>query len=64
MRPRIERIDGLVRDFRHALLADHRLRQALRIVHIVETEAAFHAQAVLVRRAVLAGDVEELVSNT
>ena len=61
MRPRIGRIDEFVRDFRHALLADHRLGDALRIVHVVEAEAALHAQPVLVRRTVLAGDVEQLV---
>jgi hypothetical protein len=48
MRPRIARIDLLVRDFGYALLADHRLQQALRIAHIVETVAALHAQPLLV----------------
>ncbi len=61
MRPRIGRVDDLVRNFRYALLADHRLRQALRIADIVEAEAALNAQPVLVGRAVLAGDVQELV---
>ena len=32
MRPRVRRIDELVRHLRHAVLADHRLQQALRIV--------------------------------
>ncbi len=54
MRPRVGRIDELVRHLRHAVLADHRLQQALRIVHVVEAEAALHAEPVLVGRAVLA----------
>src|SRR5579883_2995806 len=61
MRPWVERVDMLVRDLRHAVLADHRLQEALRIVHVVEAEAALHAQAVLVRGAVLAGDLDDLV---
>ena len=61
MRPRIRRIDQFVRNFRHAVLADHRLGQPLRIVDVVEAEAAFDAQPLLVRRAVLAGDVKQLV---
>src|SRR5262245_3021399 len=43
MRVRISRINELVRHLRHALLADERLKQALRVVHIVEAEAALHA---------------------
>ena len=61
MRPGIRRVDEFVRDFRHALLADHRLQDALRIVHVIEAEAALHAEPVLVRRTVLAVDVEQLV---
>src|SRR5581483_4409527 len=61
MRPRIGRVDKLVRHLGHAVLADHRLQQALRIADIVEAEAAFDAEPVLVGRAVLAGDVEQLV---
>src|SRR6185437_12120702 len=61
MRPRIRRIDKFVRNFRHAVLADHWLGQPLRIVNVVEAVAAFHAQPLLVRRAVLAGDVKQLV---
>ena len=61
MRPRIRRIDELVRHLRHAVLADHRLQQALRIVHVVEAEAALHAKPVLVGRAVLAFDGDDLV---
>src|SRR6185437_12893047 len=61
MRPRIGRVDLFVRHFRHAVLADHRLGQALRIADVVEAEAAFHAQTLLVRRAVAAGYVKQLV---
>ena len=61
MRPRIRRVDEFVRHFRHAVLADHRLQQALRIVHVVEAEAALDAEPVLVGRAVLAGDGDDLV---
>jgi hypothetical protein len=46
---------------RHAILADHRRLQALRIADIVETKAALYAQPVLVRRALAAGDGDELV---
>src|SRR5215210_241404 len=61
MRPGIGGIDEIVGALGHTILAHHRLGQALRITHVVETEAAFHAQPVLVRRAVLPGDVKELV---
>ena len=44
--------------FADAVLADHRLQQPLRIVHVVEAEAAFDAEPVLVGRPVLAGDGE------
>ena len=50
-----------MRHFRHAGLADHRLEQALRIVHVIEAEAAFDAKPVLIGRAVLAGDGDDLV---
>ena len=50
-----------MRHFRHAVLADHRLQQPLRVVHVIEAEAALDAEPVLVGRAVLAGDVEQLV---
>src|SRR6202035_5403154 len=50
-----------VRHFRHAVLADHRLQQALRIVHVIEAEAALDAEPVLIGRAVLAGDGDDLV---
>ncbi len=61
MRERVGRIDQIVGGFRDAVLADQRLRQALRIADIVEAEAALHAQPVLVGRAVAAGDVKQLV---
>ncbi len=61
MRERVGRIDQIVGGFRHAVLAHHRLHQALRIADIVEAEAALHAQPVLVGRAVAAGDGNQLV---
>ena len=61
MRPRIGRIDQIVGGLGDAVLADHRLRQALRIADIVEAEAALHAQAILVGRTVAAGDRDQLV---
>ncbi len=61
VRPRIRRIDELVRHLRHAVLADHRLQQALRIGDVIEAEAALHAEPVGIRRAVLADDGDDLV---
>ena len=61
MRPRVRRVDELVRHLRHAVLADHRLQQALRIGDVVEAEAALDAEPVLVGRAVLALDRDDLV---
>jgi len=49
-------IDGEHRGLREAGLADQRLGQALRMRRIVETIAALDAQAVMVRRTVLAVD--------
>ena len=51
------RLDGLGR----VRPADQRLGQALRAVRVVEAEAALDAQPVLVRRAVAAGDVGDLL---
>src|ERR1700730_3826730 len=61
MRPRVGRVDYLVRNFGHSLLPDHRPGEPLGIVDVVEAEAALDAKPILVRRAVVAGDVEELV---
>jgi len=61
MRERVRRIDQIGGGFGHAILAHHRLGQALRIADVVETEAALHAQAVLVGRAVSTGHVQKLV---
>src|SRR5262245_24547636 len=44
MRPRIHRIYEFVRHLRHALLADHGLGKPLRVVHVVEPEAALHTE--------------------
>ena len=61
MRQRVRRIDQIVGSFGDAVLADHRLHQALRIGDVVEAEAALDAEPVLVGRAVRAGDRDELV---
>src|SRR6266849_2869532 len=61
MRPWIGGIDRVVRVLAHAFLADQRLREAMRVVHIVEAEAPLHAQPVLVGRPVRAADMNELV---
>src|SRR5207253_118829 len=58
MRPWICRIDQIVGALGGAIPAHHRLRQALWVAHIVEAEAALHAQPVLIRWAVLAGYME------
>ncbi len=54
-------VERIVDVLRRALLADQRLGEALRIVHVVEAEPALDAEALVVRRPVLAGDVEQLV---
>ena len=54
-------LDGSTRSsacFGDAVLADHRLRQPLRIADVVEAEAALDAEPVLVGRAVLAADIQ------
>ena len=43
VRPWIGRIDDVVGAFADALLADQRLREAMRMMHIVEAESALHA---------------------
>src|SRR5712691_2384366 len=50
MRPRIGWIDRVVGVFAHAVLADERLRQPVRMAHIVEAEAALDAEPVFIRR--------------
>ena len=57
-----ERIRGIhheVGGLRHAGLADQRLRQPLRMVHVVEAEAALDAQPLVVRGAVAALDAND-----
>src|SRR4029453_3519861 len=56
MRPRIGGIDRIVGVLGHAILADQRLREAMRMAHVVEAEAALDAEPVLVRRPVAAAD--------
>ena len=50
-----------VRRLGDAGLADERLGEALRMLHVVEAEAPLHAQALVVRRAVAALDVDDRV---
>src|SRR6202040_3559660 len=47
MRPRVRRVDPFVRNLWHAVLADQRPQQSLRMGNIVEAETAFHAEPVL-----------------
>ena len=61
MRPRVRRVDPLVRNLRHAIPADHRLQQTFRVVHVVEAETALHAEPILIGRTVAAGHVQQLV---
>ncbi len=61
MRPRIRRVELVMRVLGHAVFADERHGQAIRMAHIVEAEAALDAKPVLVGRPVSAVDVEELV---
>ena len=46
-------------DLRHAGLADQRPRQALRVMRVVEAEAALDAQPVVIGRAVAALDADD-----
>src|SRR6187551_115944 len=57
----VRRIDQIVGSFRNAILAHHRLGQALRITDVVKAEAALHAKAVLVCRTVAARYVQKRV---
>src|SRR5437588_9959543 len=61
MRPRVGWVDGVVRVRWDAVLADERRREPVRMADVVETEAALDAEAVFVRRALSAADVEQLV---
>src|SRR5512145_2300928 len=61
MRPRVGRIDLHVGNLRRARLADHRFHQAVAMRDVIEPEASLDAQAILVRRAGAAVDVEDLV---
>src|SRR5438552_2079108 len=54
-------IDGEFRGLHGAGLADEGLREALRMLHVVEAEASLHAQALVVRRAVAPVDAHDRV---
>ena len=61
MGQRIAGVEGVVDVLRYAVLADQRLGEPLRIVDVVEAETALDAETLVVRRAVLAADIEQLV---
>ena len=61
MRPGIGWIDQIVGMLGHAVLADHRLGQALRVGDIIKSEAAFHAEPVFIGGAFAPGDRDQLV---
>src|SRR5262249_21555336 len=61
MRPGVGGIDGVVGVLGHAILAQERSREAGRMGHVVEAEAALDAEPILVCRSVAAADVEQLV---
>ena len=61
MRPRIRGIDQIVGALGTPSLRIIGCFRRCGLRHVVEAEAALHAQPVLVRRTVLAGDVEQLV---
>jgi hypothetical protein len=54
-------VEGVVDVLGHAVLAVQRPSQPLRIVDVVEAETSLDPEALVVRRAVLAGDIEQLV---
>ena len=59
-----ERIGGIHREggrLRHAGLPDQRLRQPLRMAHVVEAEAPLHAQPLVVGETVAALDADDRV---
>ena len=59
-----ERVCGIHREvgrFGHAGLPDQRLRQPLRMAHVVEAEAPLHAQALLIGQTVAALDADDRI---
>ena len=59
--PGIARINRIVHDLGHAVLADQRFHQPFRVDNVVEAEATLDAQPVLVGRPVAPGYVADLV---
>ncbi len=57
----VGRVDGEIGRFRRICLADQRLGQAVLVLRIVETIAALDAEAAVVGRAVLAGDLDDVI---
>src|SRR5437660_6671762 len=54
-------VDREIRGLLHPRLADERLRQRVRMVRVIEPVTSLHAQPIVIRRAVLAGDELNLV---
>src|SRR5438309_1855712 len=54
-------VDREIRALLHPRLADERLRQPVRMVRVIEPVTSLHAQPIVIRRAVLAGDELNLV---
>src|SRR5690348_18438485 len=61
MRPRIGGIDLIMRVLGHAILADQRHGQAMRMAHIVEAEAALESEPVSIGRPAAAVGIEQPV---
>ena len=61
MRPGVLGIDLVVGVLADAILADERLQQPVGVADVIEAEAALDAEPLLVRRAVAAIDIEQLI---
>src|SRR5436853_6350177 len=61
VRPRIGRIDRVVSVLGHAVTPDHRLREPMRVVHVIEPKAALDAEPVLVGRTITTADRDDRV---
>ncbi len=61
MRPGIGRVDLLVGVLADVIQTDQRLRESMRMMNVVESEPAFDAQAVVVRRPINAFGVNDLL---
>ena len=61
MSPRVARVQRRVRVFGCVFAADERLGEPMRVACVVEAEAAFHAQARIVGRPILATNGDDAV---